>query len=351
LYRRVGRLLHDIPEFATAAEAGRLGVDQLEVLARARANPRCGDRLGEFAAVMIESATTLCFDDFKQVVDRWEALADLDGAHRDHERTHARRTASMHQLGGSVSLHAHGGSAQGAEMKAIFDRYCQAEWHTDWAATKQRYGNDATPALMPRTDAQRRFDALHRMFLDAVSTPADAQAPEPVVSIVVDIETFEETITRMFGADFATDLLHRPPRAERRRCRDPRRRRCETIDGTPLDPYHVVAAALVGQVHRAVFDSASVVIDQGRKQRLFTGAARDAIRLSTNRCLWPGCTLPSGRCHTDHNHEWADGGTTDQANGGPLCHRHNQWKNLGYTVWRDPNGIWHTHRPDGIEIT
>jgi hypothetical protein len=33
-----------------------------------------------------------------------------------------------------------------------------------------------------------------------------------------------------------------------------------------------------------------------------------------------------------------------------MCARHNQLKNTGYTVWRDPNGVYHTYHPDGTEI-
>ena len=33
-----------------------------------------------------------------------------------------------------------------------------------------------------------------------------------------------------------------------------------------------------------------------------------------------------------------------------MCARHNQLKNSGFTVWRDPNGVFHTYHPDGTEI-
>jgi hypothetical protein len=202
---------------------------------------------------------------------------------------------------------------------------------------------------MRRTDAQRRFDALCAVFRDAASTPPDAQPPDPVVHVLIDELSFEEAVIAMFGVDTGERILggDRRPRAERR---DPRRRRCETRDGTPLDPYEVVAAAIIGQVRRVVVDAAGVVVDMGRKSRLFTGAAREAVLLGSSRCLWPGCDLPSGRCQTDHIREWSSHGRTDQDNGGPLCHRHNQWKNRGFTVWRDPAGNWHTYRPDGTEI-
>jgi hypothetical protein len=56
------------------------------------------------------------------------------------------------------------------------------------------------------------------------------------------------------------------------------------------------------------------------------------------------------RSQADHTTDYAQGGPTDPANGGPRCRRHNQIKNHGYTVHRDGRGNWHTYRPDGSEI-
>jgi hypothetical protein len=124
------------------------------------------------------------------------------------------------------------------------------------------------------------------------------------------------------------------PKTVMRRCRD-----------------DVLAAALTGRVRRVVFDTAGVVIDLGRRARLFTGGARDAVMLGDRWCLWPGCDLRSGRCQTDHTTPWAaSNGATRPDNGGPACARHNRWKQHGYHTRRDPTGHWHTYRPDGTEI-
>jgi hypothetical protein len=125
-------------------------------------------------------------------------------------------------------------------------------------------------------------------------------------------------------------------------------RRCETIDGVPVAPADVVMSSLVGHIRRVVMNSAGVVIEMGRKTRLFTGSSREAAKLQGSRCLWPGCGRP--RTQIDHSVDWADHGPTDPANAGPGCARHNRFKNRGYTVWRDERGRWHTYRPDGTEI-
>jgi hypothetical protein len=112
----------------------------------------------------------------------------------------------------------------------------------------------------------------------------------------------------------------------------------------------MLAAALCGRVRRVVLDTAGVVIDLGRRARLFTGGARDAVLLGDRWCMWPGCDLRSGRCQTDHSTPWAADGPTRPDNGGPACGRHNRWKQRGYNTVRDQTGHWHTYRPDGTEI-
>ena len=106
-----------------------------------------------------------------------------------------------------------------------------------------------------------------------------------------------------------------------------------------------------GHVRRVVVDSAGVVIDLGRRQRLFTGAAREAAKLLIRRCEHPGCDLPADWCHVDHMTEWADGGATDQTNAGVRCGRHNTTKSVKrWRTKRDVKGRTHTIRADGTII-
>ena len=100
-----------------------------------------------------------------------------------------------------------------------------------------------------------------------------------------------------------------------------------------------------GQVRRVVVDSAGVVINMGRRQRLFRGNARQAVLLQSSRCVVAGCATPIRRCEADHLTEWGRHGHTDGPNGAPVCGRHNRLKNTGYRVHRDDEGFWHTYRP------
>ena len=84
--------------------------------------------------------------------------------------------------------------------------------------------------------------------------------------------------------------------------------------------------------------------------RLFTGPLRQAVLLAERRCLWPGCSRPCSHCQADHTLPFNTDGPTQADNAGPLCAHHNRLKSRGYRTWRDPNGHWHTQRPDNTVI-
>jgi hypothetical protein len=63
-------------------------------------------------------------------------------------------------------------------------------------------------------------------------------------------------------------------------------------------------------------------------------------RVSSNADTAPG-TDP----HWD-----ADHGETSEANSALLCERHHTKAHHGFRVERQPDGTWHTYRPDGTQI-
>ena len=334
-----GRMLNALPEARAAAHAGTMGVTQTRLLASVFANPRCTEQLPGSANLLVDHAETLSYDDFAVVVRRWEALADADGAHDRHQRAHNSRDAHLAIAGERVYLDAHGGVLAGTVIDEIFERFCDAEFQADWDAGLASWGQRMTPAMLDRTPAQRRFDALLAVFTTAAAS-GKVGTFEPLVNIVVDQVTYQHHVALLTGG---TTTPIDPATVDQRRC--------ETSAGHQLAPAEVIAASLIGHVRRVIFDAAGVVIDLGRRSRLFTGGARDAVLLGNRQCIWPGCTQHSGRCQTDHSTPWASGiGPTSPANGAPLCSRHNLFKQRGYRTWRDPTGGWHTYRSDGTEI-
>jgi hypothetical protein len=334
------RALRHLPTVAAALAAGEIGVEHVREIAKVHANPRVSDLVVDGDAVLDGHArsgfTHLC-----DVLRRWVQFGDPVGAERRHERAHADRDAQLVERDGVIHLSARCGAAQGASMIEIFKQQCDAEFLADWEAVKAAFGDDASTTMLERTAAQRRMDALHRIFLQAASAPAGAVAPEPVVDYVITAAEYEAALVAM----------HTGQRAAPATLDDIDGRRCETTTGIAVSPRDVVVASVVGTIRRVVIDNTGRVVDLGRKRR-FTGAARTAVLLGDGRrCLWPGCGRDSRRNQIDHTHEHARGGRTRSDNGGPACGRHNRLKSQGYSAHRDASGHWHVYRPDGTELT
>ena len=112
-------------------------------------------------------------------------------------------------------------------------------------------------------------------------------------------------------------------------------------------------ATLTAKVRYVVMGANGVPLNMGHATRLFTGLRQLAVQLQATHCIWPGCPVPTTRCQSDHLIPWSGPGhgPTNPNNGAPLCGKHNRHKTHGYTITRDTNGTFHTHRPDGTEIT
>ncbi|HEY7625787.1 MAG TPA: DUF222 domain-containing protein, partial [Ilumatobacteraceae bacterium] len=233
---QTARLLEACHRVRAAAANAELGVDQLHVLAGLFANPRAREHFDGSAELLIGDAKGLWFDELMVVANRWEALADQDGAHAAHERAYAQRNARLSLVGAEAMLAAHGGALAGAEMVEIFERFCDAEFVADWEQGLANHGEAMCAALMARTAPQRRFDAVQAIFRAAAASGVIGDT-DPTVNVVVDLPTFEHHLNRAAGVgveplDPAT--VHD--------------RRCETDRGTQLDPGDVLAAALTGRV-------------------------------------------------------------------------------------------------------
>jgi hypothetical protein len=336
-FGKLGRALHRLPRFAEAALAGHIGVASMHEFAALVANPRVQHALDASEALLVQHACTLEFDDFVTAARRWESLADPDGSHRSHEDVHRRRRAHLSAVGNEFVLDATCGVAQGALMREVFERFQQAEWRAEWDRGLADHGAAMHAGLLERTSLQRNLDALVAVFRAAAGS--GEAGGEIVVNVLVDQATFEHDLTKALGGTPAP--------------LDPRtvgQRRSETSRGDLLDPADVIVAACLGHVRRVVLDSAGVIIDLGRRTRLFTGPLRDAVLLTERRCLWPGCSRPASQCEADHLLPFAHAGPTSAANGGPMCGHHNRWKNQGYRTWRDQQGRWHVYRPNGTGI-
>jgi Domain of unknown function (DUF222) len=347
---RNARLVNDHPSVGDALLDGHLGIAQVTELGRVRSNPRCGNELGEVIGQLVDYGEQLDHPRFCKVVRRWENLADADGAHQEAERTRERRTASIHPVGEGVDVRASGGDAvsTGWLMK-IFDQFVEDEFRADVTARDEQFGGNAPTALLPRTDAQRRFDALVSIFRTAGAMPAEAKRPELVLNLVVSQERFDDEMAAHGLTDSADGGELEPCGSVNE---DLLWQYCETENGVPVHGHDIIRAALTGYIRRVVIDGQGLVTDFGRKRRLFNGAAREALRLMLDGCEHIGCPVRPTSCQIDHIAEWVrDNGTTDLANGALKCNGQNRAKHrLGITEERDANGTLVQYRPDGTPI-
>jgi hypothetical protein len=335
---RAGAMLARFDSAADLAAEGRLGVAQMHALAQVVANPRVQEHLADGEEFLVANAVELEFDDYVTALVQWERTADEDGAHDAHERAHRNRKASASIVGEQFFLDACGGVAAGQQLKAILDAFARSEWLADWEEGVALHGEGMCPGLLDRTDAQRRFDALLAIFLKAAGAAAESTGSGFTVNLMVGLDSFQHHLRKAFGADVASLDPNNPGS------------RCETDDGVAVDPYDMLVAAAMGHVRRVVLDSDGVVLDMGRRQRLFTGPLREAVLMTSRWCIWPGCHRPSSQCQADHLLPWGTAGPTKTKNGGPACSHHNRWRAKGFRTWRDPGGHWHHYRPDGTEI-
>jgi hypothetical protein len=334
---KLGRAMHAMPTFASACLAGHIGVAQMHAVAAAGSNPRVQEYLAEADRLFTQQATSLPYDDLATFLQHWLELADAEGARTKHDRAMQQRRASLQIIGERAFLDAAGPAMDGVCMRAVFDRFCDIEWRNEWDEGVRQYGQLMRPDLMERTHAQRRFDALRRLF-DAAAGSQQVGG-EVTVNVLVDQATFEHHLAEALGG--SPEPVD-PLTAVTRHCEDHR--------GNLVDPRAMMASALVGRLRRMVLSADGVVLDFGRRRRLFTGSLRQAVLLTARRCVWTGCDRPASQSQADHVLPFSHAGPTSADNGAPLCDHHNPLKNKGYRTWRDPDGLWHTYRPDGTEL-
>lgn len=336
---QVVRLFDLAPTWAAAARSGEVGVGQTRLMARVAADPNVRTVLADrthIAEALLTDAIVLAYDEFERRVRNFERSADQDGAATQARRNHERRDAMMRQRrDGSWVLWATFGSLQGAELNEVLAHFIAAEWEADWAEARERVGDDVSMTDLRRTEPQRRADAAAAVFLAGAQAPGDGRGPLPTLDVVIDEMTAEAIVTggRLDPARYA-DMI------------------CHTQNGDPIDCSEAASLALWANIRRVVRDAAGVVIDMGRRSRLFTGSARDAVLLLTDRCLWPGCDHPVRSCQADHSLGWKAHGNTVPWNGGPLCGAHNRLKDRGdFTARRLPDGSWVVTDSDGDPVS
>lgn len=350
--RKRAALINEHPTIGETWADGHVGTEQIDTLTKAHTHEVAGGRFAEFEPLLLDHAEHLVLDDLGVAVQHFILQADPDGSFDDQKFREDESAASVTVTNGAVDVHASGGSPQEAEeISAVFALAVEAEFDKDCEARRREFGDDALAHPLPRTAQQRKFAALHQIFISWAAVPPDAKTPEPLVNLVIDHVTTGKVLAA-HGLIDDPDLFRIGPRAFAEAEHDLLARRCHTATGTPVHPDVVLEAMVAGRIRRVVVDADNVVVDMGRTSRLFTGNARSAARLLVTRCTHPGCDVPAKFCDVDHRKEWVgDDGPTDQANAMPLCGPDDRWKHAnGIRSRRASNGRIYLVRPDGSTI-
>jgi hypothetical protein len=104
-------------------------------------------------------------------------------------------------------------------------------------------------------------------------------------------------------------------------------------------------AGVIPAVYRRLVDGRSVVLDMGRKRRLYCETQRIALIIEQGGCTTEGCDRPAAWCDAHHDLPWSEGGLTDLANGRLLCpYHHSRAHSAAYQTEHLPNGKIRFHR-------
>ena len=121
----------------------------------------------------------------------WRDAADPDGPEQRHGRdTDLRRFRIGVGLDGVGHPDGYLTPVATAAVNGALARIERELFAADWAAAKAIHGDATTAAHLARTAAQRRHDALVEMATRALTAPADGKRPAPLVTVMVDFETF-----------------------------------------------------------------------------------------------------------------------------------------------------------------
>jgi hypothetical protein len=306
---RRGKMLEESPVVAAAFAAGDIGVDQVDHLVRARrSDPSIFERDQE---MLVDFATTLKFGRFVVAVEQWKQFADPDGAEEaEFARAERRDVWVVPTPSGMYMGKMNLDPLTGATFSKEHERLGQILFEADWAEAKERLGRDPKVSELRRTPAQRRADALFQMSIRSASMPADAQRPEPLITILVGYETAL-------------------------------RRICQIEGGPVVSPGSVVHLMDGAEFERIVFKPGNR-IECSQKARFFTGGTRRAIEVRDPECGSPYCETPAKRCQIDHIIPYSKGGLTTLDNGQVLCGPCNRMRNVAEPPWMQltPPGGW-----------
>ena len=309
-----GRALEQLPAVAAGFADGQLTAEQMSVAAAVVkpehvTAPAAQDvDLTAVDAALAEVAASRPFPELGQVVQHYLARLDPDGPEPDptEERLLSIFRHDDGRVSGRFDLDAVGGEKFLVGIESIL----QAN----------------RPAGDTRTRSQQQADALVQLvdIQLASGTLPILRTVKPHVLVKVDLADLADPATGPAAA--------------------------QTGFGAQISAARARWLACDGTISRIIMGPDGRPLDLGRSQRISPAGLRTALDVRDEGCVFAGCHAPTYWCDVHHVVHWIDGGETSEANSGLLCERHHTKVHHGFRIERDPDGRWHTYRPDGTEI-
>jgi hypothetical protein len=321
--RAASRMCKGMPEVHDALIDGRISLDHVKALDRARR--LLGEHWPIARGPLLRAAQDRRFDDFQRAVEYFLIEARRgDPERREQQREADRWAKSSRTLGGCGFTE--------SWLPPVGYTYFVTELHRladhlllqDRVEARERLGREPTADELSRTSSQRLADAQVLMAERSAAFGDDELPPSPIVlNVHADAELVAAILAELGRAldpdveSFDLDDLEYPDDSLH-----------ELEDGTPITVNTIVLALLTGTVRGILYDPQGAILRYGRARRIHSNDQRAALFAKYRRCAHPfGCrTTSTRRLQADHEPEWEDGGLTDVDEATPRCGPHNRWK-------------------------
>jgi hypothetical protein len=292
------------PVLAQAVAEGAVGIDAGAAIVQppaetvGRADP---DQRSAAERHLVEEARD-GLPDLVRVQARALCIAlDPDGAEPREAELRRRRAFRLgRETAGMTPFHGYADPMGAALLRAaIADRTARHGTPRFVADDDPSVERDADGPLLRdgRSRDQRAYDVLIGLVTAGVRIDRDGTAPLHTVATVQAVVTAAD-LTAGRGPAWLDDVVE------------------------PITARTAAEIACDGGVSVTVVDDRSRPLRQGRRQRYFTAAQRQALAVRDGGCVMPQCTAPPSWTHAHHVVEWQHGGATDVDNGVLLCGYH-----------------------------
>ncbi|MET0991442.1 MAG: DUF222 domain-containing protein, partial [Lacisediminihabitans sp.] len=287
------------PTLGAAVESLTLGVEAAAVIVREldQAAPYCpADARAAGERLLVDHAPGLTVRQVQALARQVRDRLDEDGAEpRDQIRRQRRALKLIPQPDGMVRLVWDMPPETAGLVRAGIDALVGEQLRAARDRVAESLETDGIADTDDRTMPQRRADAAEDLFRHAIGCDRPG-GDRPVVTMVVRM-TLDQLVDGLGAAH---------------------------IDGVDAGISASTARILAAEANLipAVLGGAGEVLDLGRARRLFSPAQRQALAEQHGGCAFPGCAHPPSYTEAHHLRWWSSGGTTDLANGVPLCSFH-----------------------------